>query len=71
MESFKWWHVFRDLYDKMTYFFAKRWLDENFGKREYWGEYISDMMINRCVDCDGIVVTEKPQCQDCRLELSN
>lgn len=28
-------------------------------------------LVGASVTCDGIVVTEKPQCQDCRLELSN
>ena len=29
---------------KIEYFFAKRYLDKTFGKREYWGEYIQELM---------------------------
>jgi hypothetical protein len=32
-------------YQKLEYFFAKRWLDRNFGKREYWGQEIMDLLI--------------------------
>jgi hypothetical protein len=72
MESFKWWHVFRflDLYEKMTYFFAKRWLDKTFGEREYWGSFIGELIFyaNICVDCGNPMKEHEPQCQDCRIQ---
>ena len=34
--------------DKVEYYFAKRWLDRNFGidvgKHEYWGEFILELI---------------------------
>ena len=29
---------------RLEYYFAKRWLDKNFGKREYWGDYITELI---------------------------
>ena len=28
----------------VRYFFAKQWLDGNFGEQEYWGDYISELI---------------------------
>ncbi len=28
------------IYFKIEYYFAKRWLDSNFGEKEYWGDYL-------------------------------
>lgn len=35
---------FRSVYGKMEYYFAKRWLDKNFGEQEYWGDYLSEKL---------------------------
>jgi hypothetical protein len=34
--------VWRDWINKIEYYFAKKWLDRNFGENEYWGEVISE-----------------------------
>jgi hypothetical protein len=34
--------IFRNNLRKIEYFFAKRWLDSSFGKREYWGDVLSN-----------------------------
>ncbi len=31
-------------YDQICYFFAKQWLNKNFGKKEYWGSEIEDLL---------------------------
>ena len=36
--------IWRDRVNSLEYFFAKRWLDKNFGEQKYWGEYISDLI---------------------------
>lgn len=33
-----------ELISSIEYFFAKRWLDKTFGKQEYWGDYILELM---------------------------
>lgn len=39
-------------YFKVEYFFAKKWLDSNFGKREYWGNYIGTLkQLNNELPC--------------------
>ena len=38
---------FRNAFLGVEYYFAKRWLDRNFGKQDYWGEYISDLLHER------------------------
>lgn len=38
VKDFIWYDRVRDI----QYFFAKKWLDKNFGKHEYWGDVISD-----------------------------
>ena len=30
---------------KIEYLFAKRWLNKTFGTQEFWGDYISDLMM--------------------------
>ena len=35
-----------ELVSKVEYFFAKRWLDKTFGKQEYWGDYIQELITN-------------------------
>jgi len=30
--------------NKFEYFFAKKWLDNTFGKQEYWGQYILELI---------------------------
>ena len=35
--------TYDDLTERVEYFFAKRWLDNNFGEQEYWGERIEDL----------------------------
>ncbi len=50
MEDKKWYtdllripqHILRNI----EYFFAKRWLDKNFGVREYWGDDIYRLLLN-------------------------
>lgn len=37
--------IWRDRVRNIEYFFAKRWLDKNFGRHEYWGEVISDWRV--------------------------
>ena len=32
---------------RLEYYFAKRWLDKTFGKREYWGDYITNLQQER------------------------
>jgi len=34
--------LFRKPYNKIEYYFAKKWLDSSFGKRENWGEVLSN-----------------------------
>ena len=34
-------------YYSLEYFFAKKWLDRNFGEREYWGSDILEMLSNQ------------------------
>jgi hypothetical protein len=29
---------------KIEYFFAKRWLDNNFGEVDYWGDYLYEKL---------------------------
>ncbi len=36
---------FIDLYYDFDHFLAKRWLDRNFGKREYWGDVINELFL--------------------------
>lgn len=31
-------------YYKVRYFFAKQWLDSNFGESEYWGDEILELL---------------------------
>ena len=31
---------FIKIYYKIEYYFAKKWLDSNFGEVEYWGDYL-------------------------------
>lgn len=31
-------------YYKVDFLLAKRWLDRNFGKQEYWGDYIQNLI---------------------------
>lgn len=26
----------------IEYYFAKKWLDKNFGEQEYWGDYLAE-----------------------------
>ena len=28
----------------IEYYFAKRWLDKNFGEQEYWGDYLYEKL---------------------------
>ena len=35
--------VIRRPYQKIKFYFAKKWLDENFGHEDYWGEKISEL----------------------------
>lgn len=35
--------LFSPIY-KIEYWFAKRWLDKNFGKQEYWGDYLMEKL---------------------------
>lgn len=37
-------------YRSMEYFFAKRWLDSNFGKREFWGDFLSELIYKEDYD---------------------
>ena len=39
--------VWRDRISAVEYFFAKRWLDRNFSKQEYWGDYIAELEFNQ------------------------
>ena len=34
--------IWYDRIRAIEYYFAKKWLDKNFGEQEYWGEVISD-----------------------------
>lgn len=36
--------IWRDRIRKIEYYFAKRWLDKNFGEQEYWGEYLMEKL---------------------------
>lgn len=38
--------IWFDRINSIEYYFAKRWLDKNFGKREYWGDYIMELQNN-------------------------
>lgn len=31
----------------VEYYFAKKWLDKNFGERDYWGDYIAELEFNQ------------------------
>lgn len=35
---------FKNIYLKIEYFFAKRWLDSNFGEVKYWGDYLYEKL---------------------------
>ncbi len=35
---------FKNLYYKIEYYFAKKWLDNNFGEVEYWGSYLYEKL---------------------------
>ena len=37
----------RWFFQPIEYYFAKKWLDQNFGEREYWGEYIAELQFNQ------------------------
>lgn len=34
---------------KIEYYFAKRWLDKNFGENDYWGDYIQYAINNSVI----------------------
>ena len=38
--DFIWWNRIR----AAEYYFAKRWLDRNFGVQEYWGDYLMEKL---------------------------
>lgn len=51
MKEYTFWDKIRYMlwfspYGKIEYFFAKRWLNHTFGKHEYWGDYIADLINN-------------------------
>lgn len=33
-----------NLIDYIEYYFAKRWLDKNFGEDDYWGDTIGELL---------------------------
>ena len=49
MESYTLKHKIQDVFlyplKKLEWYFAKRWLDKNFGKQEYWGQYIMELIL--------------------------
>ena len=36
--------LWRDRINAIEYYFAKRWLDRNFGKQEFWGDYLFEKL---------------------------
>jgi len=36
--------IFTGFFDKIEFYFAKRWLNKHFGNQEYWGDYISELI---------------------------
>lgn len=40
MREPRWYDCFGRWIRNIEWFFAKRWLDRNFGKKEYWGDWI-------------------------------
>lgn len=35
-------YPYNKILEHIEYFFAKRWLDKNFGEQEYWGDFLME-----------------------------
>lgn len=46
MKEYTKWDAIKDFFmapwNSLEYWFAKRWLDKNFGKQEFWGDFLAD-----------------------------
>lgn len=38
------WDKIVGVYYHIEWYFARRWLDRNFGKQEYWGDYLTEKL---------------------------